>query len=174
MFYTIYKTTNLINNRYYIGKHKTENINDSYMGSGKLLKQAIEKYGIENFSKEILFVFNNEEDMNKKEKELVVLSEETYNLCEGGNGGFGYINNSDIVKFKGKTHTDNTKQKLREKRIGVTNFIPNEETKQKISNAKKGKSTALKGSSQSEEHKKKLSEAKRAYWAKKRNAGLTQ
>ncbi|CAB4182086.1 grpIintron_endo, group I intron endonuclease [uncultured Caudovirales phage] len=174
MFYTIYKTTNLINNRYYIGKHKTKNVNDSYMGSGKLLKWAIEKYGIENFSKEILFVFDNEEDMNKKEKELVVLSEETYNLCKGGNGGFGYINNSDIIKFKGKTHTDSTKQKIREKRIGVTNFIPNEETKLKISNSKLGKSTALKGSSQSEEHKKKLSEATKAYWAKKRNAGLTQ
>ena len=55
----------------YIGKRVTEDINDSYLGSGKHLKRAIKKYGIENFIKNILFVFDNEEDMNNKEKELV-------------------------------------------------------------------------------------------------------
>ena len=92
MFYTIYKITNKINNIYYIGKHQTTDLNDEYMGSGKLIKRAFKKYGKENFVKEILHIFDNEEDMNNKEKELVVLSEETYNLCEGGKGGFGYIN----------------------------------------------------------------------------------
>lgn len=92
MFYTIYKITNKINNKVYIGKHKTNDLNDGYMGSGKLIRRAIEKHGVNNFSKEILFIFNNEEDMNRKEKELVVVSEETYNLCEGGHGGFSYIN----------------------------------------------------------------------------------
>jgi hypothetical protein len=62
------------------------------MGSGNLITRAIQKYGVENFSKEILHVFSTEEEMNQKEKELVVVSEETYNLCEGGKGGFGYIN----------------------------------------------------------------------------------
>ena len=123
MYYTINKTTNLINNKYYIGKHKTKNINDSYMGSGKILMQAIEKYGVKNFSKEILFVFDNEEDMNKKEQELVVLSEETYNLCKGGNGGFGYINESGITKFKGKKHTNDTKQKIRATPWGNMSYI---------------------------------------------------
>ncbi len=46
--YTIYKITNLINNRFYIGMHRTKNINDYYLGSGKLIIQAIEKYGEEN------------------------------------------------------------------------------------------------------------------------------
>jgi len=92
MYYTIYKTTNLINGKYYIGKHQTEDLDDGYMGSGNLIKRAIAKYGIENFKKEILFVFDNEQEMNDKEKELVVVSEETYNLCPGGKGGFGYIN----------------------------------------------------------------------------------
>ena len=92
MFYTIYKTTNKINNKYYIGKHQTKNLEDGYLGSGKLLKDPIKKYGKENFIKEILFVFFSEEEMNAKEKELVVVSEETYNLCPGGHGGFGYIN----------------------------------------------------------------------------------
>jgi hypothetical protein len=47
---------------------------------------------VENFTKEILHVFDNEDDMNTKEKELVVLNENSYNLCEGGKGGFSYIN----------------------------------------------------------------------------------
>ena len=168
MFYTVYKITNLINGKYYIGKHKTKNLNDGYMGSGKLLKLSVEKNGIENFAKEILYIFDSEEEMNNKERELVVISEQTYNLCEGGNGGFSYINKNGISKFKDKNHTEESKQKIRKKRIGVTSYIPNEETKLKISNSKLGKSTSLKNRPKSEEHKKKLAEATKAYWAKKK------
>ncbi len=91
-YYTIYKIINKINGKYYCGKHQTKDLDDGYMGSGKLIKQAIKKYGIENFYKEIMFVCETEEEMNLKEKEVVVVSEETYNLCEGGKGGFSYIN----------------------------------------------------------------------------------
>jgi hypothetical protein len=58
---------------------------------------AIAKYGIENFTKEILHIFDNEADMNAKEKELVVINEQTYNLIEGGHGGFGYINRNRLT-----------------------------------------------------------------------------
>lgn len=130
MFFIVYKITNNVNKKYYIGKHQTKNINDGYMGSGKLIIRAIRKYGIENFTKEILHVFESEEEMNDKEKELVVISEETYNLCEGGKGGFGYIN---LLRKKGiipyhidATKTINSKIK-REKTISqrYNNFYAN-------------------------------------------------
>lgn len=99
MFYTIYKTTNNINGKYYIGKHKTRDLDDNYLGSGKILNYAIKKHGINNFTREYLFIFDNEEDMNNKELELVseeFIKEDTnYNLKLGGEGGWDYINNSE-------------------------------------------------------------------------------
>ncbi len=92
MFYTIYKITNKLNGKSYIGKHQTKELDDGYMGSGKLIRRAIQKHGVENFHKEILHVFETEVEMNEAEKSLVVLNENSYNLCPGGQGGFGYLN----------------------------------------------------------------------------------
>lgn len=164
MFYTIYRITNLLNGKTYIGKHKTDNLEDGYMGSGKLIRRAIQKHGLENFKKEILFVFDNEEDMNTKEKELVneeyLSSGMTYNLCPGGEGGFGYINsNSALIEKRDTTPgyyaayaamTDSEKNRrngLRSKELKYGLFNPNrknhwigrkhsEETKQKMRLAK--------------------------------------
>lgn len=93
MLFTVYKTTNKINGKYYIGTHKTKNPNDNYLGSGVALKRAIQKYGEENFIKEVLFVFDNPDAMYAKEKEIVEIGEHTYNLMEGGKGGFDHIDN---------------------------------------------------------------------------------
>lgn len=106
MFYTIYKITNQIDGKFYIGSHKTKDLNDNYMGSGKYLKHAQEKYGIENFKKEILFVFETADEMYAKEAEIVnedfLATENTYNLKIGGFGGWDYLNNKD--KFDNPTH----------------------------------------------------------------------
>ena len=51
MFYTIYQITNTINDKIYVGKHMTLDLHDGYMGSGTLIKRAIEKYGIDFFKK---------------------------------------------------------------------------------------------------------------------------
>ena len=164
MYYTVYKITNLVNNKIYVGVHKTSNLEDGYMGSGKLIKLAIEKYGLENFTKEYLAIFDNTEEMFNMESMLVneefIKRDDTYNLKEGGFGGFDFINSNyrhsdiflksispfgkefsekyrDIIvksglkgidkiknmrinneitvkSFKGKKHTDETKNKIGE------------------------------------------------------------
>ena len=95
MLYIIYKISNKVNNKFYIGTHKTKDINDAYMGSGLNITRAIKKYGIENFQKEILHIFTNKKEAFAMEKELVnkdlLLDPMCYNLKEGGQGGFDHI-----------------------------------------------------------------------------------
>ena len=98
-YYIIYEITNKINNKKYIGCHVTKNLNDDYMGSGKYLKNSINKYGIENFKKIILYFCESEIEMLNKEKELVneeiVNSDKYYNLTLGGKSFFHINNNLD-------------------------------------------------------------------------------
>ena len=101
MFYTVYKITNLLDGKIYIGSHKTKKLDDDYMGSGKYLIHAQKKYGIENFKKEILFVFSTAEEMYEKEAEIVneyfLMNENSYNLKIGGRGGWDYVNHSGFA-----------------------------------------------------------------------------
>ncbi|UNA01940.1 major capsid protein [Vibrio phage PVA8] len=91
MYYIVYKTTNTINNKIYIGVHKTDNLDDSYLGSGKHILNAIQKYGSENFTREIIDIFNSYEDAFTLESELVtedfVSRPDTYNQALGGDLG---------------------------------------------------------------------------------------
>ena len=131
MHYLIYKTTNLVNGKYYVGKHKTKNRDDDYLGSGKLLRAAIAKYGRENFIREIILECESEAEMNLAEKVLVVPDIETnYNLCPGGHGGFGYLNDGSDEHIKrticaGKKSSENI-QNVRERgRKGGINSLKN-------------------------------------------------
>jgi hypothetical protein len=91
-FYYFYKVINLLNNEYYYGVHSTIDLNDNYFGSGKIIKRAINKYGINNFKREILKFFNNEEEMYKYEEDFItqelIDDLNCYNLCPGGKGGW--------------------------------------------------------------------------------------
>ena len=113
MVYIIYKTTNKLNGKFYIGKHQTFNPNDGYLGSGKGIRDAIKKYGRENFFKEVLFIFDTEEEMNAKEKEILtkefVSTNENYNKGVGGEGG---------AQFTGRKHSEETKNRIKEKLKG--------------------------------------------------------
>lgn len=94
--YYIYEIKNLINNKTYIGQRKCqENISpldDEYMGSGELIRKAIKKYGLENFTKIIL----EEGIETKKEadnREIYWIDKGKkdgrcqYNISRGGTGG---------------------------------------------------------------------------------------
>lgn len=98
MFYIVYKTTNLVNKKFYIGKHN-QHIDpyqfDGYYGSGSQIINAVKKYGKENFIRETLFVFDNETDCLLKEEEAVAShlgKPYCYNIRSGGIGGFEHIN----------------------------------------------------------------------------------
>jgi len=89
----IYKITNLINGKIYIGKSIYNNPN--YYGSGTFLNKAIKKHGKENFKKEIIieFYFYDEKLLNKEEIYWIKYfnSRESnigYNITKGGNGNF--------------------------------------------------------------------------------------
>ena len=106
MFYYLYQITNLVNNKIYVGVHKTNDMSDGYMGSGRVNKRAIEKYGIDNFRKDILETFENSKAMYAREKEIVtekfLAREDVYNLCRGGTGGgFDYINKNKLNLWNG-------------------------------------------------------------------------
>lgn len=100
MAYYVYKITNIKNGKWYIGKRKHSTpYKDTYMGSGKLIKRAIDKYGKEHFVKEILAIFDTNQEAALLEASLVtkdtMRSNSSYNMHEGGHGGFGHLNTGD-------------------------------------------------------------------------------
>ncbi|QQM13881.1 SegB-like homing endonuclease [Acinetobacter phage Morttis] len=97
MYFYTYKITNLLNGKFYIGVHKTEKLDDGYMGSGTILKRSIAKNGLENFKKDILMFHESEDEMFEIEALIVdqefVDRKDTYNIKLGGHGGWDFINN---------------------------------------------------------------------------------
>lgn len=124
----IYETINKINGKRYIGKDKHNNPN--YLGSGKILNKAIDKYGRENFVKTILEQCDSEDHMAERERYWIAItnaqaSDIYYNIQEGGKGGNNWNHRLDTKEFndfkkKMKTinnlprantkHSDQTKQ----------------------------------------------------------------
>lgn len=111
-YYFTYKITNLINGKYYLGMHMTNNLNDGYMGSGPAIKRAIKKYGKENFKKDILEYFTCYAELSNGEAQLITedvfKDKQCYNMKPGGTGG---------PTFKGHKHTEETKQRIKNRLI---------------------------------------------------------
>ena len=102
MNHYVYEITNLTNGRKYIGKRscKCPIEKDKYMGSSELISLAIEKYGICNFRKDIIYICNNEDEAYSKEKEYIKEKNANnnrgyYNISEGGNG----FTSSDVKRY---------------------------------------------------------------------------
>lgn len=90
----VYMTTNNVNGKRYIGQRKYYGRYDTYLGSGRILLLAIEKYGKENFTREILEECDTKEALNEREQYWIDYynadtSELFYNIEKGGEGGFG-------------------------------------------------------------------------------------
>jgi hypothetical protein len=163
MYYFLYKTTNILNNKIYVGIHKTKNINDGYIGCGvftnisgtQLRRQrksispfwlAVKKYGVKYFKREIISFFNSYEEALAEERKIIDLewikNENNYNVALGGNRG-----------CEGWKMPEEQKKHLSKL---FKNKIVSEETRKKISNSNKGLKRSL-------EHKKKLSILKTKY-----------
>ena len=162
----IYKTTNLLNGKIYIGQDKNNNPN--YLGSGTLIKNAIKKYGKSNFKKEILYECSTIDELNEKEKFFISEYKSTnknigYNIAIGGSDGC----------MLNRKHTNETKKKMSLSAMGKKKT---DEHRKKLSIANKGRkmsieekrkrseSSVLKGKKKSPlsvEIKKKISESKK-------------
>lgn len=175
MKYIVYKTINLINKKYYIGVHQTENINDDYLGCGHWLGRKIYpqvkspilkafiKYGDYNFKKEILFIFENRKKAYKKEQELVNVNDSfCYNARLGGDSGYLYSKSakekmSESAKERSKKILlqTNILKEFNKWRIGKTyKEIYGEEKAKRVS---LNRSKALTGRKLSYEHRSKMS-----------------
>jgi hypothetical protein len=114
VYYYVYETVCLENGKIYVGAHKTKNLNDNYIGSGKILSHAIKKYGRDKFIRKILKFFDTEKEMFEYETVLVneefLNRDDVYNLSLGGLGG-------DRSAF----FTEETIEKCRKKSAGENN-----------------------------------------------------
>ena len=116
-FHFVYIITNLINSKQYVGDHSTNNINDNYLGGGSYIKRSIKNHGKENFKREILEYFDTKQEaFNAQEKYII-----QYNTLAPN----GYN-----LSTKGGHQCKNS---------------VSEETRKKMSNAKKGQIPWSKG-----------------------------
>jgi len=185
MKYTIYKTTNNVNGKIYIGQHKTDNPNDDYLGSGKYLLSAIEKYGRDKFTKEVLYSFESKEEADNMEAEIVdelfVSRLDTYNIKVGGTGGFDYIQDNNLsVGFSVINERLNEDKEFaefhKEKRINGLRFyykslrLDNERYQEFVYQAIKRLGDGFLGRSHTEEAKRKIGEANSKHQSGKGNS----
>ena len=175
----IYITTNLINGKRYIGQKAYNYFVDSYKGSGKYLRKAIDKYGWDNFKTDVIEWCRDQEELDNCERYWIALydavnSDKFYNLATGGEGIHKGSKLSEEAKrhmsenhaevlgflnpFYGKHHTVESRKKMSLSRTGSNNHFygkhHTEDSKNKLAESHKGKN-------HNEETRKKISETKR-------------
>ena len=109
----IYKITNLVNNKIYIGKDTTSDPN--YFGSGLIISRSLKKYGMENFIKEIIDETDDYNVLSKKEIYWISYYKSTdrkigYNIAPGGDGGDTLSNHPDLELIREKISKNSPKK----------------------------------------------------------------
>lgn len=123
ILFIVYRTINKVNNKIYVGVHKTNNLNDEYLGSGEILLKAINKYGRENFRREIINTYTRKKDAYNLEKLIVnksfIRNQNTYNIRLGGYGGDGgpEVNKKISKATKGRSAPWNKSKSFQQKRV---------------------------------------------------------
>lgn len=167
----LYKTTCLVTGRYYIGIHSTNDLEDGYMGSGRRLRASIRKHGEENHKKEILEFFETRELLIEAEKtaitEDMIGDPMCMNLMGGGTGGFISEEHYNKLKIKSSEY-----QKEKWKDLKYREKITSLSLERLIESHKKGKIKydTFTGKKHTEETKKKMSEAKKGKGTGKNNS----
>jgi hypothetical protein len=132
-YFIIYRTTCLVSNKFYIGMHKTNNLQDGYLGSGTILKRSVNKHGVENHICEILEYLPDLDSLIKREREIVneklISDPSCMNLKIGGLGGGGFWNKEHQLKCQqagGNATIENVRnihfKKLKEDSIYKENY----------------------------------------------------
>lgn len=148
LFGYVYITKNLINNKIYVGQHRSNKFDNTYFGSGNIIKNAINKYGIDNFTVHLLSWATDRQDLNNLEKFYICLYNSTnknigYNIQIGGQGSFisshrNTLRGKDNPNYgskrtpEQKKHLSKAHKKLRQQgkcgikgRVGINNSYKN-------------------------------------------------
>lgn len=179
MFGYIYLTTNLINNKKYIGQHRAQVFTENYKGSGKVLKQAFEKYGWSNFKVELIEECFSEDDLNQAEIRWIAQfdathSKEFYNIAYGGAHSWHPLQSWEKEqrslqmkkRWEDPEYRKEISQMLHEKQKDGKSWMigkkHSEETKKKMSQSRSGSLHPMYGKIHSKESRQKMSDAAKA------------
>lgn len=172
-YFIIYKTTCVITNRFYIGMHKTKNLQDGYLGSGKVLRNSINKYGRKNHIFEILEYLPDINSLIDKERQIVnedlIKESLCMNLKVGGLGGGGFWNEEHRIKCQsagGKATVKNLYSLHIEK---LKDPIYKEKWLKAFQTDEKGINNSFYGRKHSQETLVKMRKAKESYKGEKHN-----
>ena len=157
-YHFIYKTTNLLNEKFYVGMHSTDNLEDGYTGSGKILNYSIRKYGVENHQVEILEFLSSREELKKREAEVVneelLANPLCMNLKFGGDGGGKIWNAAHAEAFHSAGALASNKLRAGK----PSSDFHKEQTSKGVKEAYAKNGSHWLGKHQSEEHRRKIGE----------------